>query len=36
MAEECEFYYYRDYCCRLLKNNDRKYVLDSDWVHRYC
>ena len=37
MAEECQFYYYdRDYCCRLLKNSDRKYVLDSEWVHRYC
>ena len=37
MAEECEFYYYdRDYCCRLLKNSDRDYVVDSDWVHRYC
>lgn len=37
MAEECEFYYYdRDYCCRLLKNSDRDYVVNSDWVRRYC
>ena len=37
MAEECEFYFYdSDYCCRLLKNSDKEYVLDSDWVHRYC
>jgi len=37
MANECEFYFYdRDYCCALLKQSDRRYVVDSDWVHRYC
>lgn len=37
MASECEFYFYdRDYCCALLKQSDRRYVVDSDWVHRYC
>jgi len=37
MAEECVFYYNdRDYCCRLLKQSNKEYVVDSDWVHRYC
>lgn len=37
MANECEFYFYDcDYCCALLKQSDRRYVVDSDWVHRYC
>ena len=37
MAEECAFYFYDcGYCCRLLKENDRKYELESDWVKKYC
>ena len=37
MARECNFYFYDgDYCCALLKQRDRDYVVDSDWVHRYC
>ena len=37
MPEECEYYYYDyDYCCRLLKNSGKPYVLTSDEVHRYC
>jgi hypothetical protein len=37
MAAECEFYFYdRDYCCGLLKNSGREYVLSSDTVHKYC
>lgn len=37
MPNECEFYFYdRDYCCALLKHSNRRYVVDSDWAHRYC
>lgn len=37
MAKECSFYFYDgDYCCALLKQRDRDYVVDSDWVHRFC
>lgn len=39
MANECDFYFYdRGYCCRLLKekNDNERYEVDSDWVHRYC
>lgn len=37
MPNECEFYFYdRDYCCALLKHSNRRYAVDSEWVHRYC
>lgn len=38
MAEECAYYYFdgSDYCCLYLKEKEKKYTLDRDWVHKYC
>ena len=37
VSDECAFYYYDyDYCCGLLKEQGKEYVLNSDTVHKYC